>query len=111
MRTSKEIGQQIKQKRRDNHINLTDFAKRIGVNKSTLSRYENGSRKVPMEDINTIAHELNITPEQLIFKRADKTGHMDDYEGKLTEEEWQKIISYAEDIIKQRKEKNYLQKL
>ncbi|MFC1451219.1 helix-turn-helix transcriptional regulator, partial [Bacillus cereus] len=49
MRTSAEIGKLIKQLRKENNINLTDFATKIGVNKSTLSRYENGSRKIPME--------------------------------------------------------------
>ncbi|WP_242438440.1 helix-turn-helix domain-containing protein, partial [Staphylococcus aureus] len=34
----------------------------MGVNKSTLSRYENGSRKIPMEDIAEIANALKVTP-------------------------------------------------
>ena len=68
MRTSAEIGKLIKQLRKENNINLTDFATKIGVNKSTLSRYENGSRKIPMEDIAEIANALNVTPESLLLK-------------------------------------------
>lgn len=68
MRTSAEIGKLIKQLRKENNVNLTDFAIKIGVNKSTLSRYENGSRKIPMEDIAEIANALKVTPEYLLLK-------------------------------------------
>lgn len=100
MRTSKEIGQQIRQIRKNKPMNLTAFAKQIGVNKSTLSRYENGSRKIPMEDIEIIARELNVTPERLIFAEQAR---MDSIKNELTEKEWEQVISFAEDILKQHK--------
>ncbi|AKS69791.1 Cro/Cl family transcriptional regulator [Staphylococcus schleiferi] len=107
MRTSAEIGKLIKKLRQERNINLTDFAKKIGVNKSTLSRYENGSRKIPMEDIAEIANYLNVTPESLLLKdkKIKKTvthlaAHL---EGDLTEEEWQKVLDYADYIRSKRK--------
>lgn len=107
MRTSAEIGKLIKQLRKENNINLTDFATKIGVNKSTLSRYENGSRKIPMEDIAEIANALHVTPESLLLKNKKtepeiehRAAHL---EGELTDEEWKKVLDYADYIRSKRK--------
>lgn len=37
MRTSVEIGKVVKALRKENNISLTDFAKKLGISKSTLS--------------------------------------------------------------------------
>ncbi|MCH8657702.1 helix-turn-helix domain-containing protein [Staphylococcus lugdunensis] len=107
MRTSAEIGKLIKQLRKKNNVNLTDFATKIGVNKSTLSRYENGSRKIPMEDIAEIANALNVTPESLLLKNKQpetevqhRAAHL---EGELTDDEWQRVLDYADYIKSKRK--------
>ncbi|KAA11353.1 hypothetical protein W690_02730, partial [Staphylococcus aureus VET0596R] len=102
MRTSAEIGKLIKQLRKENNVNLTDFATKIGVNKSTLSRYENGSRKIPMEDIAEIANALKVTPEYLLLKNRqtendDEVQHRAAHlEGELTDDEWQRVLDYAD---------------
>ncbi|ARJ18316.1 MULTISPECIES: helix-turn-helix domain-containing protein [Staphylococcus] len=107
MRTSSEIGKLIKQLRKENNVSLTDFAKKIGVNKSTLSRYENGSRKIPMEDIAEIANILNVTPERLLLKKYQSENENDHraahLEQELTEEEWQEVLDYADFIRSKRK--------
>ncbi|HAR7039696.1 TPA: helix-turn-helix transcriptional regulator [Staphylococcus aureus] len=109
MRTSAEIGKLIKQLRKENNVNLTDFAIKIGVNKSTLSRYENGSRKIPMEDIAEIANALKVTPEYLLLKNRqpendDEVQHRAAHlEGELTDDEWQRVLDYADYIRSKRK--------
>lgn len=107
MRTSAEIGKLIKQLRKENNVNLTDFATKIGVNKSTLSRYENGSRKIPMEDIAEIANALNVNPAFLMgwIEETDeqpqhRAAHL---EGELTDDEWQRVLDYADYIRSKRK--------
>lgn len=107
MRTSAEIGKLIKQLRKENDVNLTDFATKIGVNKSTLSRYENGSRKIPMEDIAEIANALNVTPESLLLKNKQpepevqhRAAHLEE---DLTDDEWQRVLDYADYIRSKRK--------
>ncbi|HDJ6010853.1 TPA: helix-turn-helix transcriptional regulator [Staphylococcus aureus] len=107
MRTSAEIGKLIKQLRKEHNVNLTDFATKIGVNKSTLSRYENGSRKIPMEDIAEIANALKVTPEYLLLKNRQtenevqhRAAHL---EGELTDDEWQRVLDYADYIRSKRK--------
>ena len=53
-----------------------------------------------MEDIEIIARELNVTPERLIFAEQAR---MDSIKNERTEKEWEQVISFAEDILKQRK--------
>ncbi|WP_114637613.1 helix-turn-helix domain-containing protein [Staphylococcus aureus] len=107
MRTSAEIGKLIKQLRKENNVNLTDFATKIGVNKSTLSRYENGSRKIPMEDIAEIANALKVTPEYLLLKNRQTENEVQHrathLEGELTDDEWQRVLDYADYIRSKRK--------
>ena len=107
MRTSVEIGKVVKALRKENNISLTDFAKKLGINKSTLSRYENGTRKIPMEDIAAFANALNVTPEYLLLDDQPQPKHFETIaahlDGDLTKEEWEEVIQYANYIRNKRK--------
>lgn len=103
MRNSEQIGKYIKQIRQQKQMSVTDLAKKVDINKSTLSRYENGTRKIPMEDIAVFANALGVTPENIMFEQKETTPNSIDtiaahLDGELTDEQWEKVLSYAKYI-------------
>lgn len=66
MRSSKEVISLIKKLREERRMSLDELAKRVGVAKSTLSRYENGQRDFPINDIGKYADVLGTTIEHLL---------------------------------------------
>ncbi|WP_238983741.1 LexA family protein [Salinicoccus halodurans] len=51
------------------NLKQTDFADRLGIHKSTVSKYEKGIRKIPMEDIGKMADVLGISIEDLLLEK------------------------------------------
>src|SRR5699024_4855540 len=47
-------------------MTLTELAKRVGIAKSTLSRYKNGEREFPINDIGKYAKALDLTIEYML---------------------------------------------
>lgn len=78
MLTPKEVGRRIKERRNEIGISMPELGRRVGVNKSTIQRYEtdgvNPSRSMI---INGLADALQTTPEWL-------TGLSDEKEVKET---------------------------
>jgi len=66
MRSSKEIIALIKALRTEKGISLSELARRAGVPKSTLSRYESLDREFPMNDVEKYADVLNVSPLYLL---------------------------------------------
>ena len=66
MRTSEEIIAIIKELRDRNGMTLEELGEKVGVAKSTLSRYESGQRKFPINDIGKYADALGTTVEHLL---------------------------------------------
>lgn len=67
--TNIEIGDRIKYARDLRKSTLEDIAKKVGVTKSTVQRYENGkinSIKIPV--VESIAVALNVNPAWIIGK-------------------------------------------
>ena len=67
--TNVEIGARIKYVRDLREATLDDIAKKVGVTKSTIQRYENGkikNNKIPV--VESIAISLNVNPAWLIGK-------------------------------------------
>ena len=65
--TNSEIGSRIKYVRNLRNATLDDIAKKVGVAKSTIQRYENGkinSIKIPV--VESIALALNVNPSWMI---------------------------------------------
>ncbi|MGK0577459.1 helix-turn-helix domain-containing protein [Macrococcus capreoli] len=109
MRNSVEIGKELKNIRVQHKYTVQELADKLTINKSTLSRYENGTRKVPMNFLTDFANYFNMSPQELLLKHneideaestpqnvpATMAAHLS-YEGiELTEEQWQKVITYA----------------
>ena len=60
------IGEKIKQLRIIYDLTQKQLANKIGVKASTISKYENGERKVPFDTITKIAIELHADLEYFI---------------------------------------------
>ncbi len=66
---NQEIGNKIKYARTMRHVTLDDVARKIGVAKSTVQRYEAGKiDKIKLPVIESIAYALNVNPAWLIGK-------------------------------------------
>jgi len=50
----------------------SELANRIGVDRSTITRYFNGTRKISMEDIPKIANAIGISPMELLSDEKDE---------------------------------------
>ena len=61
------IGQQIKRRRKELKMSVDELAKRIGKDRSTVYRYENGDiGNMPLELLPHITEALETTPQQLL---------------------------------------------
>lgn len=73
MLTPKEVGKRIKERRNEIGISMPELGRRVGVNKSTIQRYEtdgvNPSRSMI---INGLADALQTTPEWLTGQSEEK---------------------------------------
>lgn len=70
--TNEEIGTRIKYARDLRHATLSDIAKKVGVAKSTIQRYEAGkitTVKIPV--VESIAIALNVNPAWIVGKSND----------------------------------------
>ena len=68
------MGLRIKQKRTEKNITQDDLAKNLGLNKSTIQRYETGKIKaVKLPVIEAMARMLHVNPAWFIGKSEEET--------------------------------------
>lgn len=61
------VGERIKQRRKELKISADELGKRLGKDRSTVFRYENGDiEKLPIDILEPIAKALNTTPAYLM---------------------------------------------
>ncbi|NCD00240.1 MAG: XRE family transcriptional regulator [Bacteroidia bacterium] len=65
-----KIGENIRKYRKNRDYSLEDVAKKIGITKKTLQRYETGETRIEMERLTEIAKALNI-PTSLLLGGAE----------------------------------------
>jgi len=74
MRSSKEVINEIKKLREARGWSLDELSRRVGVAKSTLSRYESGQREFPINDIGQYADVFGVSVESLLgIKKSTST--------------------------------------
>lgn len=66
MHSSAEVINIIKSLRKKKGLSVGELAKRVGVAKSTLSRYENQQREFPINELGKYADALNTSIEYLL---------------------------------------------
>ena len=71
--TAKQVGERVKERRTELNLTMPELGKRIGVNKSTIQRYEaDGVGPKRTMIINGLAEALLTTPEWLTGLSEDK---------------------------------------
>lgn len=114
MLTNNEIGERIKLARIDRGLTLNDVAKVLGMNKSTIQRYESGAvDKIKLPVLEALAMFLCVNPAWLIGNDANKFVETKNYSTsmldfskynkiKFTKGELEKITTFIDFIINQR---------
>lgn len=113
------IGQRIKVSRLQQGLSIDDLAHRLGKNRTTIYRYENGDiENLPLGILDSLAEALNTTPAYLMGWGTQDYGEClydnstSSTEGKyitkwfsenglnsLTEDEYNKILEYAKFLL------------
>lgn len=61
------VGQRIQTRRKELEMSAAELGRRIGKNRATVFRYENGDiEKLPVDVLKPIAEALSTTPEYLM---------------------------------------------
>lgn len=74
-------GTRIRNRRKELGISADELASRIGVNRSTIFRYENGDiEKLPMTNLEPIAAALDTTVDQLMgWDKTEEQKELEEY--------------------------------
>lgn len=69
MTSALEIGKRIKEARESRELTQEQLGKELGMNKSTVQRYETGQvAKIKLPVLESIAKALNVNPDWLVLK-------------------------------------------
>lgn len=83
------IGERIKQRRKELGINAEALGKMLGIDRSTVFRYENGSiGKIPVDFVYTVAGVLHTSPEFLLGLEEHSMSIGDRIKAKRIERGW-----------------------
>lgn len=112
------IGQRIKTMRTQQGLSIDDLAYRLGKNRTTIYRYENGDiENLPLGILDALASALNTTPAHLMgwdrvennneYSTSSETAYtykwFDEIGANvLNEEECEKIMEYAKFLLSMR---------
>ena len=66
MRNNEEIVSLIQNMIEEKHMSMSEFARQVGIAKSTMSRYFNRTREFPLNKADDFAKALDISPEYLL---------------------------------------------
>lgn len=102
------FSKRMKQSREKRGMTLAELGKKIGKTEATVQRYESGNIKNLKNDtIENIANALNVNPAYLMgwideddYEVQHRAAHL---EGELTDDEWQRVLDYADYIRSKRK--------
>lgn len=67
MRNSLEVAKYIEVLLEKKNMKPAELARRTGLDRSTISRYFNGDRKIPMDEIPKFASALDVDPADLLI--------------------------------------------
>ncbi len=69
-----QIGEKIKELRKEKNISVDRIAQELGVSKTTIYRYEDSSiEKIPVNTFDKLCNILGVTPSELMGNDAPKT--------------------------------------
>ena len=69
---NKNIGESVKKYRKKNNLTQSEFGKLIGVNKQSVSKWENGTLRPSIYHLYKISNIIDIKPEFLLYGEDNK---------------------------------------
>lgn len=100
------IGERIRDRRTELRLTLEEVAKRAGVGKATICRYEKGViTNIPSDRIERIASALKCTPAFLMGweECPTQTSKLLKLYERLNDEGKNKLLDYADDLVQSKK--------
>ena len=61
------LGGRLQRARKKHELSITEVAKRTGISKSSLTRYESGERNPGTTELRLLCDELEVSPQSLIY--------------------------------------------
>ncbi len=97
MRTNEEIISLIQEEAKKKGMSMSELARRVGIAKSTMSRYFNKTRGFPLNKADDFARIFNITPEFLlgIQKENKEKPEILTIYNQLEEPRQEKVLDFA----------------
>ena len=97
MRTNEEIISLIQEEAKKKGMSMSELARRVGIAKSTMSRYFNKTREFPLNKADDFARIFNITPEFLlgIQKENKEKPEILTIYNQLEEPRQEKVLDFA----------------
>lgn len=66
MKTNREVVELVKKLTEEQNMSMSELGRRVGIAKSAISRYFNGTRELPLNKIGDFASVLHTTPDYLL---------------------------------------------
>ena len=110
------IGKQIRKRRKELKMSVDELARKVGKDRSTIYRYENGEiGNMPLELVFPMVEALKMTPQELLsffsLKSEWFANHMECFTAterdKLNDEEAKILYEVAKYLITIRNSENY----
>ena len=71
MNTNSEVVELVKKLTAEQNMSMSELARRVGIAKSAISRYFNGTRELPLNKIGDFASVLHTTPDYLLGMESE----------------------------------------
>lgn len=71
----KSLANKIVNLREEGNITQSELARRLGLDKSSMSKIESGSRKVSTDELKRISEIFEISTDYLLGNTTDRNGH------------------------------------
>ena len=110
MRTNEEIISLIQEEAKKKGMSMSELARRVGIAKSTMSRYFNKTREFPLNKADDFARIFNITPEFLlgIQKENKEKPEILTIYNQLEEPKQEKVLDYAKEQLEEQENSNII---
>ena len=114
------IGKQIRKRRKELKMSVDELARKVGKDRSTIYRYENGDiGNMPLELVFPMVEALKMTPQELLSFFALKSEWFADHmkcfdateKNKFNDEETKILYEVAKYFMKIRNSENYEENL
>lgn len=71
----KSLANKIVNLREERNITQSELARRLGLDKSSMSKIESGSRKVSTDELKRISEIFEVSTDYLLGNTTDRNGH------------------------------------